>query len=85
MLSNVIDNATGCTPEHVQEYHIIERAGVRIGVIGLIEKYVINASSHHFYVLTPFPYFCLLGKRMDWNHLIVAAKFRIPGHDTDWY
>ena len=39
LLSNVIDSTTSKVPEHLKEYEIFERGGVRIGVIGLVEKY----------------------------------------------
>ncbi|GJE86791.1 bifunctional metallophosphatase/5'-nucleotidase [Phanerochaete sordida] len=38
LLSNIVDTATGRVPEHLQEYAVFERLGVRIGVIGLVEK-----------------------------------------------
>lgn len=38
LLSNVIDTRTSKTPEQLREFHVLERAGIRIGVIGLIEK-----------------------------------------------
>ncbi|KAI0317293.1 Metallo-dependent phosphatase-like protein [Amylostereum chailletii] len=38
LLSNVIDAETGRVPDRVSELLVIERRGVRIGVIGLIEK-----------------------------------------------
>ncbi|KZT65477.1 Metallo-dependent phosphatase [Daedalea quercina L-15889] len=38
LLSNIIDTTTSRTPEHVQQYHFLERAGVRVGLIGLVEK-----------------------------------------------
>jgi 5'-nucleotidase len=37
-LSNIVDTSTSRVPEHLHEYHILERAGVKVGVIGLIEK-----------------------------------------------
>ncbi|TCD68923.1 hypothetical protein EIP91_009474 [Steccherinum ochraceum] len=38
LLSNVVDTTTGRVPEPLHEFQVLERAGVRIGVIGLIEK-----------------------------------------------
>jgi 2',3'-cyclic-nucleotide 2'-phosphodiesterase (5'-nucleotidase family) len=38
-LSNIIDTTTAKVPEYLLEYQIFERAGVRIGVIGLVEKF----------------------------------------------
>ena len=40
LLSNVVDTNTSRIPEPLREFHVLERVGVRIGVIGLIEKYV---------------------------------------------
>lgn len=39
LLSNIIDSTTSKVPEHLKEYEIFERGGVRVGVIGLVEKY----------------------------------------------
>ncbi|KIY43682.1 Metallo-dependent phosphatase [Fistulina hepatica ATCC 64428] len=38
ILSNVIDSSTGKTPACLQEFHVLERSNVRIGVVGLVEK-----------------------------------------------
>ncbi|KAI0637232.1 Metallo-dependent phosphatase-like protein [Trametes polyzona] len=38
ILSNIIDTERGRVPEHLLEYYVFERSGVRIGVIGLVEK-----------------------------------------------
>jgi 5'-nucleotidase len=38
LLSNIIDNTTGKVPEQLKEFEVLERAGVRVGVIGLVEK-----------------------------------------------
>ncbi|KIY67658.1 Metallo-dependent phosphatase, partial [Cylindrobasidium torrendii FP15055 ss-10] len=38
ILSNIVDNTTGKVPEGLLEFVTFERAGVRIGVIGLVEK-----------------------------------------------
>ncbi|ODN74799.1 hypothetical protein L202_07114 [Cryptococcus amylolentus CBS 6039] len=38
MLSNIVDINTGVQPETLQKYHIFERCGVKIGVIGLVEQ-----------------------------------------------
>lgn len=38
LLSNIIDDQTGKVPETMAELHILERAGVRIGFIGLVER-----------------------------------------------
>ncbi|KAI0670630.1 Metallo-dependent phosphatase [Trametes maxima] len=38
LLSNIIDTETSRVPEHLLEYYVFERSGVRIGVIGLVEK-----------------------------------------------
>ena len=39
MLSNIIDNTTSKVPEYLKEYEIFDRGGIRIGIIGLVEKY----------------------------------------------
>lgn len=38
LLSNIIDTDTGAVPEPLKAFHVIEKAGVRIGFIGLVEK-----------------------------------------------
>ncbi|KAJ8094243.1 hypothetical protein PM082_006782 [Marasmius tenuissimus] len=38
LLSNVVDEKTGKVPETMQELYVLERAGVRIGFVGLVEK-----------------------------------------------
>ncbi len=38
LLSNIIDEGTNKIPEPLLESVVLERAGVRIGVIGLVEK-----------------------------------------------
>ena len=39
LLSNIVDSDTGKVPAHLKEFEVFERAGVRIGVIGLVEKF----------------------------------------------
>ncbi|TFK22405.1 Metallo-dependent phosphatase [Coprinopsis marcescibilis] len=38
LLSNILDEDTGTIPKPLKEFHIVERAGLRIGLIGLVEK-----------------------------------------------
>ncbi|KAF8503744.1 Metallo-dependent phosphatase [Russula emetica] len=38
LLSNIIDTTTSQVPEHLLEFYVLERRGVRIGTIGLVEK-----------------------------------------------
>lgn len=38
ILSNIIDEDTNRVPEHLHQFQVIERAGVRIGIIGLVEE-----------------------------------------------
>ncbi|KAG2140515.1 Metallo-dependent phosphatase [Suillus bovinus] len=38
LLSNIIDTDTGAVPEPLKAFHVIEKTGVRIGFIGLVEK-----------------------------------------------
>ncbi|KZT11516.1 Metallo-dependent phosphatase [Laetiporus sulphureus 93-53] len=38
LLSNIIDINTGRVPECTHEFQVLERRGVRVGVIGLVEK-----------------------------------------------
>lgn len=42
-----MDNSTSQVPEHVYEFQVLERAGVRIGIIGLVEKYAAPALLMH--------------------------------------
>ncbi|TFK42780.1 Metallo-dependent phosphatase-like protein [Crucibulum laeve] len=38
VLSNIIDETTSRVPEHLNEFSILERGGLRIGIIGLVEE-----------------------------------------------
>ncbi|KAJ7286039.1 Metallo-dependent phosphatase-like protein [Mycena rebaudengoi] len=38
LLSNIVDKTTSQVPAHLRDFEIFERAGLRIGVIGLVEK-----------------------------------------------
>ncbi|EIW81814.1 Metallo-dependent phosphatase [Coniophora puteana RWD-64-598 SS2] len=38
LLSNIIDTNTGSVPEPMKSFHVLEKSGVRIGFIGLVEK-----------------------------------------------
>ncbi|KAF8184960.1 Metallo-dependent phosphatase-like protein [Mycena galopus ATCC 62051] len=38
LLSNIVDTNTSQVPEGLSEFQILERAGLRIGIIGLVEK-----------------------------------------------
>ncbi|KAF5358493.1 hypothetical protein D9756_001737 [Leucocoprinus leucothites] len=38
ILSNIIDSQTGKVPEFLNPFQVVERCGVRIGVIGLVEQ-----------------------------------------------
>lgn len=40
LLSNIVDATTSKVPEHLLEFAVLERAGLRIGFIGLVEKCV---------------------------------------------
>ncbi|KAG6333825.1 hypothetical protein ID866_5257 [Astraeus odoratus] len=45
LMSNVIDEETNLPPEHLHQFEVIERAGMRIGVIGLVEEQWIGTIS----------------------------------------
>ncbi|KAJ7511422.1 Metallo-dependent phosphatase [Mycena galericulata] len=38
VLSNIFDTRTGTVPEPLKDAHVIEKAGIRIGLIGLVEE-----------------------------------------------
>ncbi|KAF9228782.1 Metallo-dependent phosphatase [Gyrodon lividus] len=38
LLSNIIDENTNNIPEHLHQFKILERSGVRVGIIGLVEE-----------------------------------------------
>ena len=40
-MSNIIDSTTSFVPEHLKEFEVLERNGIRIGIISLVEQYVI--------------------------------------------
>ncbi|KAI6036873.1 Metallo-dependent phosphatase-like protein, partial [Pisolithus microcarpus] len=37
LLSNIIDEDTGRVPAHLQQFQMVERVGLRVGIIGLVE------------------------------------------------
>ncbi|KAF7322681.1 25S rRNA adenine-N(1) methyltransferase [Mycena chlorophos] len=44
LLSNILDTDTSTVPAGLLEFVVLERQGIRIGVIGLVEKWVASAS-----------------------------------------
>ncbi|TFK67898.1 Metallo-dependent phosphatase [Pluteus cervinus] len=38
ILSNIIDESTGKVPEYLHEFRVFEKAGLRVGIIGLVEE-----------------------------------------------
>ncbi|KAF8797843.1 flagellar associated protein [Phlegmacium glaucopus] len=38
VLSNIIDSTTSRIPKHLKEFEVLERNGIRIGIIGLVEQ-----------------------------------------------
>ena len=42
LLSNIRDSETKTVPERTREFLVFERAGVRVGVIGLVERLVFD-------------------------------------------
>ncbi|KIK95849.1 hypothetical protein PAXRUDRAFT_826578 [Paxillus rubicundulus Ve08.2h10] len=38
LLSNIIDENTNDVPEHLHQFKILDRSGVRVGIIGLVEE-----------------------------------------------
>ncbi|KAL4065330.1 Metallo-dependent phosphatase-like protein [Scleroderma citrinum] len=38
VLSNIIDEDTNRVPAHLHQFQVIERAGIRVGIIGLVEE-----------------------------------------------
>ena len=40
-MSNIIDSTTSRVPEHLKEFEVLERNGIRVGIIGLVEQYVL--------------------------------------------
>lgn len=44
LLSNIIDTVTMKIPFALKEFEVLERSGIRVGVIGLVEKYVLVPS-----------------------------------------
>ena len=75
LLSNIIDNTTGKVPKYLHEFHVLERANIRIGVIGLAEKCVHSPHSRCALQTNLF-FFAFQG--MDRNCAVLAYKLRIP-------
>ena len=40
LLSNIVDEDTKNVPEHLRLFKVLERSGVRVGIIGLFEEFV---------------------------------------------
>jgi len=40
LLSNIVDTETGKVPKGSHEFHVIEKAGLCIGIVGLVEELV---------------------------------------------
>lgn len=40
LLSNITDEDTNTVPEHLHLFQVLERSGVRVGIIGLVEESV---------------------------------------------
>ena len=38
LLSNIVDENTNNVPEHLHLFKVLERSGVKIGIIGLVEE-----------------------------------------------
>lgn len=38
VLSNVLDDSKGVSSDHIKRFHIVENKGLRLGIIGLVEK-----------------------------------------------
>jgi hypothetical protein len=44
LLSNIIDGNTNDIPEHLHQFKILERSGVRVGIVGLVEEFVLQTA-----------------------------------------
>jgi hypothetical protein len=46
LLSNIIDTGTDSTPPPLKQFVILERCGLKIGIVGLVEACVDPSRSH---------------------------------------
>lgn len=44
LLSNIVDENTDNVPEHLHLFKVLERSGVRVGIIGLVEECVFRGA-----------------------------------------
>ena len=44
LLSNIVDENTNNVPEHLHLFKVLERSGVRVGIIGLVEESVFHSA-----------------------------------------
>jgi len=70
-LGNIIDTTTNQVPEHLKTFEEFERAGVRVGVMGLLEKCGPLPSELINYMLT------LKLQRMDCDCAFLACEFPV--------
>jgi len=74
-LSNIIDTTTNQVPEYLKSFEVFERAGVRVGVIGLVEKYGRPSAKRIDHLLTTE------SQRMDYNGFFLAREFPVSEHE----
>ena len=43
-MSNIVDENTNNVPEHLHLFKVLERSGVRVGIIGLVEESVFHGA-----------------------------------------
>jgi len=46
VLSNIVDTTTNRVPESLREFLVLERRGLRIGIVGLVERYALIETLH---------------------------------------
>lgn len=77
LLSNIVDENTNNVPEHLHLFEVLERSGVRIGIIGLVEESVFhNARIDILSDSVP--------QRLDQHGTSMATQFQVQGHGKDW-
>lgn len=77
LLSNIVDENTNNVPEHLHLFQVLERSGVRVGVIGLVEESVFHSAWIDIcYDTVP--------QRLDQHSISMATQLQIQRHGKDW-
>lgn len=74
LLSNIVVEDTNNAPEHLHPFNVLERSGIRVGIIGLVEEFVFRGAR----IVTI--YISLFRQRLDQHGTSMAIQFQVQGH-----